>query len=63
MITKKEFQDLARYHNATVVFETSATAVFDGPRFCITIELSEKQMQKANVLEVSDMMAHVAMLN
>lgn len=63
MITKPEFDALAREFGASVVFKTACAAVFNGPRFCITIELNEAQMKKANALELANMMAHVGLMN
>lgn len=62
-MTKKEFDQIAEYLCATVVYKTSATAVFDGPRFCVTIEMTEDQLSKTNPTEVAHLMSTAAMLN
>lgn len=62
-MTVKDFQNMAEYMGATVVFKTSTTAVFDGPKFCVTIEVKQDQLENTYPVELSSLMASAAMLN
>lgn len=62
-MTKKEFQDLARYMGASLVFNTAPVAVFNGPRMCVTVELDDSQLEQAKPVELANVMATAAMLN
>lgn len=51
-MTKEEFKEIARNMGAVVVFSTSATAVFKGPKFTITVELDD--VENSHYVDVSD---------
>jgi len=58
-----EFKVLARSMGATMVYEHSATAVFSGPQFSVTIDLNNDQLEQAKPVELTYTMADLALLN
>lgn len=62
-MTKKQFQQLATDLGAELVFQTSASAVFHGSRFTVTVSMDDSQLAHANPTEVAHLMSTTDMLN
>lgn len=59
-MNQDEFQALAHSMGATVVFKTSATAVFSGPRYVVTVEA--KDIDKHRPVETADVLASISFM-
>jgi len=46
-----------------MVYEHSATAVFSGPQFSVTIDLNNDQLEQVKLVELTYTMADLALLN
>lgn len=60
-MTKEDFQVLAGHMGATLVFATSPTAVFKGPRYTVTIEATDPA--NTHPIEAADALATIALVS
>lgn len=58
-----EFKVLAKAMGATFVFNHSANALFQGPKYNIILELNDEQLAAAKPVELAYIMADYAMMN
>lgn len=61
-MTHKEFQDIARYMGADIVFQTAPCAVFSKGPVTISVDIISDDLGAIPPLEVADILATASMM-